>query len=250
MSPRPIAYRALAEELREALREGRYGRGEQLPTEAELGAAFSVSRQTVRRALQDLVAEGLVVRVPGRGTFAAMSGPGGQYLRSVGSIDDLLAMALDTVLEVMQPLRERIDVEAAGRLGLGSDEVMHAVIRRLHRGVPFAVTQLWLPARLGRRVAEEGVLARAGDRTQVTVISVVDRVGEHRVAGAQQSITSVTVPAPFEEALELPSGAPALRADRLYVDTSDTPIELATSYFHPDRYSYRLALRRSTDAGR
>jgi GntR family transcriptional regulator len=248
MSPRPIAYRALAADLREALREGRYGRSEQLPTEAELGESYGVSRQTVRRALQDLVAEGLVFRVPGRGTFAAMPEGGGQYLRSVGSIDDLLAMSLDTVLEVMQPLRQRIDVDAAGRLGLDSDEVMHAVIRRLHRDVAFAVTQLWLPTRIGQQVAEAGMLAREGERTRETVIRVVDRVGEHRIAEALQSITSVAIPPALESALELAPGAPALRADRLYLDSAGTPIELATSYFHPERYSYRLRLRRSLDA--
>jgi DNA-binding GntR family transcriptional regulator len=197
----------------------------------------------VRRALQDLVAEGLVFRVAGRGTFAAT--PAGRYLRSMGSIDDLLAMSEDTVLEVLQPLSERIDVDAAGRLELASDEVMHAVIRRLHDDVPFAVTQLWLPGDLGRRLADGGVLARRGERTQETVISIAERLSDLRVATAQQSITAVALPPGLEEPLELGPGAWTLRADRLYLDTSGAPIELATSYFHPDRYSYRLQLHRS-----
>ncbi|MEA2333295.1 MAG: GntR family transcriptional regulator [Thermoleophilaceae bacterium] len=250
MSPRPIAYRALAAELRDALQQGKYRQGEQIPTEAELSESFGVSRQTVRRALQDLVAEGLVFRVPGRGSFAALPARSGQYLRSVGSVDDLLAMSLDTVLEVMEPLTEQIDVDAAGRLGLASDEVMHAVIRRLHRDLPFAVTQLWLPPQIGRRAAESGALAKRGERTRETVISMIDSLGEHHVAGAQQSITAVTVPPQFEEPLGLAPGAPALRADRLYLDTTDTPVELATSHFHPARYSYRLQLRRSIDDAR
>src|SRR5262249_783477 len=52
-----------------------------LPTEAELARSYGVSRQTVRRAFQDLVAEGMVLRVPGRGTFVAPRRP---YLRQFG----------------------------------------------------------------------------------------------------------------------------------------------------------------------
>jgi GntR family transcriptional regulator len=56
--------------LRERIRLGEWGADEPMPTEEDLVAHFGVSRTTVRQAMSDLVNEGLVVRRPGRGTFA------------------------------------------------------------------------------------------------------------------------------------------------------------------------------------
>src|SRR5436309_1541444 len=93
------AYRELADQLRTAIQ--RNGTHAQLPTEGELSQRHGLSRQTVRRAYQELVADGVVRRVPGRGTFPV---PSGHYVRSLGSFDDLLAQAKDTELELVTPL--------------------------------------------------------------------------------------------------------------------------------------------------
>jgi DNA-binding GntR family transcriptional regulator len=67
--PRVLAYQSLASELRRAIAAGHFADGRALPTEAVLSVRHGVSRQTVRRALQELVDEDLIYRVQGRGTF-------------------------------------------------------------------------------------------------------------------------------------------------------------------------------------
>ena len=86
------AYRVLAEELRQGILRKTFPEG-RLPTEAELAKAHGLSRQTVRRAFQELVSGGMVYRVPGRGTFVANHA--GQYIRQFGSVEDLMALSLD-----------------------------------------------------------------------------------------------------------------------------------------------------------
>ncbi|MDX6627312.1 MAG: GntR family transcriptional regulator [Solirubrobacterales bacterium] len=243
-SDRPIAYRALASDLREAIVRDELGPDRRVPTEAELSASYGVSRQTVRRALQDLVAEGLVYRVRGRGTFALRSGGGGQYLRSFGTIDDLLAMSQDTVLEVLAPLRSRVNVDAAGRLDLPNDVVMEGLFRRLHAEDPFCVTQIYLPPDVGELIAANRDLGAAGDHTSETLISVIETVRSKPISRAQQSITAVALPDDLGDALDVPAGTPVLRVDRAYFDTEDRAVELAISHFDPDRYSYRLEMVR------
>src|SRR5215218_4756450 len=126
------AYQTLCEQLRGEIAAGHYSDGARLPTESELVARHGLSRQTVRRAFQDLVAEGAVYRVPGRGTYA--SEPGRRYLRQLGSLEDLMSLSDDTTMEVLTGLRRRVDVDAASRLRLDDDVVYTVVLRRWRDG--------------------------------------------------------------------------------------------------------------------
>lgn len=246
-SPRPqtIAYRALAQELRDAIERGDFGPVGQLPTEAQLSEERGVSRQTVRRALQDLVADGLVYRVQGRGTFVSRLPAGRQYVQAVGSIEDIETISEDVLLEAVEAIRPQIDVEAAGRMGLPSDEVYAGCLRRLYDGAAFGVSWFWLPPAVGRLVAQEGFMSTPGTQRRESLLHTVQRLWPSTIASAQQSITAVGATDEVAAHLDMEPGAPTLRVDRLYHDTSGDPVELATSYFNPTRYSYRLALRRS-----
>src|SRR5580692_4252992 len=147
MQVRTVAYRNLAAQLRDAIRNGEYADGRQLPTEEQLSASFSVSRQTVRRAMQDLVSEGIIYRVAGRGTYPVAEED--RYLRQFGSVEELMALSLDTECEIIEPLRRKVDVENAGRLRLDSDEVYALAFIRRHGGVPFCYTSVCLPPLVG-----------------------------------------------------------------------------------------------------
>jgi GntR family transcriptional regulator len=241
----PIAYQMLASSLREAIARGDFADGRQLPTEAELSAQHGVSRQTVRRALQDLVAEGLIYRVRGRGTFSTNATPGNRYLRSFGSIEDLMSLSVDTQLEVVTPFGRVIDTVAASRLRLDTDEVMEASFRRLHDGVPFCFTRITLPLALGRLVASAPELAVPGKRTATTIIEILEQRSPVVIAGADQSITSAAATPEICAQIECDPQDPVLRIDRNYFDREGQRVELAVSYFNPERYSYRLQLRRS-----
>ena len=128
------AYRQVASGLRRAIAAGQYPAGQRLPTEAELVSATGLSRQTVRRAFQELVTDGAIYRVRGRGTFAV---PGdGKYLRSFGSVDDLMALSLDTEMQVVEPLHVLASLAAARSLQVDDDMVMSMSFVRLHEGSP------------------------------------------------------------------------------------------------------------------
>lgn len=246
--PDVIAYRQLASDLRRAISAGRYPAGQRLPTEAELVAATGLGRQTVRRAFQELVTEGVIYRVRGRGTFAV---PGdGKYLRSFGSIDDLMALSIDTEMQVVEPLHVLASVETADRLQAAEDTVMTTSFLRLHDRVPFCYTQVHVPMEIGRRLRalpELAALSEPGARARLTMISLVDRVSDRPIHSAAQNATAVAASADTARRLGCPPGLPVLRIERLYADRELAPLELAVNHFHPDRYSYRLQLRGRVD---
>ena len=242
MQVRPVAYRNLAAQIRDAIRNGEYADGRQLPTEEQLSASFSVSRQTVRRAMQDLVSEGIIYRVAGRGTYPVAEED--RYVNHFGSVEELMALSLDTECQVVSPLQRKVDVETASRLRLRSDEIFTVALVRLHADIPFCYTSVYLPPRIGQLLADVGELSSPGRRSRVTVIGLIDARRGGSITTAEQSISAAGAPAIAARHLGREAGEPMLRIDRLYFDGEDDPVELAVSYFDPEHYSYRVKLRR------
>ncbi len=238
---RPAAYRTLAAQLRDSIRNGEYADGRQLPTEGQLSASFSVSRQTVRRAMQDLVSEGIIYRVAGRGTYPVAEED--RYVNHFGSVEELMALSLDTECQVVSPLQRKVDVETASRLRLRSDEVFTVALVRLHADTPFCYTSVYLPPRIGQLLADVDELS-SPRRSRVTVIGLIDARMNGSITAAEQSISAAGAPSLAARHLGRAAGEPLLRIDRLYFDDSDEPVELAVSYFDPEHYSHRVKLRR------
>ncbi|MBV6756339.1 GntR family transcriptional regulator [Rhodococcus opacus] len=234
------AHRRLSNALREQIAAGHFRDGRRLPTEFELAEGYGLSRQTVRRAFHDLVAEGLVYRVPGKGTFVSEQGT--SRLRRLGAIEDLTNLPSDTTTEIVAPLRRRADIEAAGRLRLDSDFVSTLAYVRRDAGTVFAMTIVHLPD-LGVHLPSEAEseLGTIGVRT---IIGVLEPHLVTPVVELVQSITVATAPEEIAQHLGCPIGHGLLRADRLYLDSDDRAVELAITYFLPERYTYRTTLDR------
>jgi len=236
------AYQTLRDQLREQIVAGLYRDGLRLPTHNYKDGDDSLSRQTVRRAFQDLVAEGIVYRVPGRGTYASEAGR--RYLRQLGSIEDLMSLSDDTTMEVRSGLRRRVDLDAASRLRLDDDIVYTVVFRRLHDGVPFVSTTVHLVPLVAQPVLASSALADGAVGTH-TVIGLMEPHLAEPIAEAAQSITVAAADESVASAVGCEAGHPMLRVDRLYSDASGRPVELSVSHFLPEQYTYRVTLRRS-----
>lgn len=122
-------YAQLKQALLKKIEEGVYAPGQMIPTEAELCRHFGVSRHTVRRALSELVQEGVVYRVPGKGTFVARPRPRASVTR--GTITFLIAGHTDYF--TMRLLEGIEGVAAAERytLTFGNSKNSHSEQARL-----------------------------------------------------------------------------------------------------------------------
>ncbi|MGE9809397.1 MULTISPECIES: GntR family transcriptional regulator [unclassified Janibacter] len=243
-SPGESSYRLLTQRLRERIFQGEFGEGSRMPTEHALATELGLSRQTIRRAYQDLVAEGLVYRVRGSGTFVM---PGEtRYRRAFGSIDDLMNLQLDTDFELVEPLADRIDRDAADRLRLNSPHVSSLVFQRLHRGTAFCRTRVDLPPAIAATLVGVPELTDPGVHTRTTIIGLIEARGND-IGEAEQVISATAAEAHLAAALGCPAGSPLLGIERLYTDRLGRPLELATSHFLPDHYSHRTRLSRRGD---
>lgn len=241
--PGESRYRLLARSLREEILDDRYAEDEPLPTENSLAETYGLSRQTVRRAFLELVSEGLVYRVPGRGTFVTPKGS--RYRRQFSSVADLMNLTLDTELEVVEPLTGMYDAALAEWLQVKGRSMYSVLFRRLHRGEVFCTTQVYLPPAVGASLEDLPSLVEPGHRSGITIIGLLESRGV-RIAEAEQVTTAVAATKAQAQLLGCKTGAPLLHVERTYFDESGEPLELAISDFLPEHYSHRIRLGRGS----
>jgi GntR family transcriptional regulator, histidine utilization repressor len=123
--------------LKEGLGHGHWPPGSLMPSEADLVARFGVSRMTVTRALRELLAEGLVTRVQGVGTFAAHLSKVSSTLTIRDLHDEITERGHRHHAEVHLAREEAATAELAKQLGLHTgDTVFHTLIVHFENGVP------------------------------------------------------------------------------------------------------------------
>jgi len=215
--------------LRDRIVSGALPAGSPLPTEEALCEQFGVSRITVRRALADLTAQGLVERRHGVGSFVQAGSRTQRARASLDFVEDVRRRHAETRVTVLGLERVAPPQDIAAFLGVdaATDKAVH--VRRLRRleGEPVMLTEAWVPLDLGRRVT-----AAALRRQALYEIVQAQGVSLGRVV---QEITAVA--ASPQQALHLATepGAPLLQLVRLMHGRDARPIEHLTVWLSPER---------------
>lgn len=224
-------YRQAAAQLRRAIAEGRLRVGSELPAEAELAAGFGVSLITLRHALRELAADGLIRKRAAKTAVVAAALPT-LPARPLNSLEDIVAGTAHARLEIASYGRE-LSAEAAAAFGLPAADPLHCLRGRLlDDGAPFSAIAIYFPPGIGDR------LVRA-DFDDVVVFRSVERRLGLRVAGARVTVAAEAADAGLAALLDYQEGAPVLVNRFLYLSESGAPLELTIARHRADRY--RLA---------
>jgi GntR family transcriptional regulator len=225
--------------LRAWVRDGAYGPGEQIPTEAQLCATFDVSRITIRKAVDELVREGWLVRHQGRGTFVEMSAaraPASLDLNEVlHQVEDLGAL---TEVREVQVYEVEPDEETRAALELRPGvKVQKATHVRLLRQVPLAFITTFVPLDVASRLAP-------GIAPQQPMLALIARAGI-RLGAAEQWIGATLASIEIAGTLGIEIGAPILRITRIVAEERGRPVERVVALYRADAYQYRMHLARA-----
>jgi GntR family transcriptional regulator len=271
-----MRYLEVADGLRERLARGDVAAGGALPSEAELGAECGASRVTVRRALEQLRAEGLVTSRRGSGWFAAHD-PVRQSLGRVTTVEAALEAAgafperrvLEFSFEPATPLvAAALEIHTAGSDGGatsrgerserpgaprgasaasgGGEEVLRVQRLNLADGEPFALVTVWVPGELGHYLS----------RAEVEVATFYDLLPLRGVAlgRATQQVGADIATADDAHHLRVAKGSALLTARRITRDITGRPVIFSLHRYPADRTSIEielpsLAFETATDTG-
>ena len=230
--PVPLYYQ-VAQRIERAIREGELPPGSRLENEVTLGERLSLSRPTVRRAIQELVDKGMLVRRRGIGTQVVH----GQVTRRVeltSLFDDLSQESRHPVTTVL--LNEVIPASKHIAMMLSIEKampVLHLRRVRLADDVPLAVMENYLPSTLIDIESESLVSFGLYQllRSQGTTIRVAkQRIGARRASADEGAL------------LEIGEGSPVLTMDRTAYDASGRAVEYGHHCYRPDLYSFETTL--------
>jgi GntR family transcriptional regulator len=230
-APTPL-YATVRRRLLDDLRDGTWRAGDRLPTEPQLAKRFGVSISTVRKAIDALVNERILLRQAGRGTFVANQNkeetfePFFQFTDAHGrnvTVDaELLAFDLAPPDPDLQ-----MHLRSVGKIA-------RIVNLRHASGQAIMLDRLFVPTEVFPELTREAFVKRSG--------SIYGFYQEHfgiTVVRVEESLTACPADAATAEALGLPPDTPILRIERLAFSFDNRPVEWRQRFVNTAHYAYR-----------
>jgi DNA-binding GntR family transcriptional regulator len=230
--PVPL-YHQLSSRLERAIREGTIAPGARLANEIAIVERLRLSRPTVRRAIQELVDKGLLVRRRGIGTQVVQ----GQVTRPVeltSLYDDLRDTHHEPGTRVLEfGVRPASDTVTKALGLLPDSEILHIRRRRSADGVPVAILENHLPAEFAEISPTQ--LERQGLYQLLRSRGITIRVANQKIGARAAAVEEATL-------LEIDAGSPLLTMERVTFDDAGHAIEYGDHCYRPDRYSFETTL--------
>jgi DNA-binding GntR family transcriptional regulator len=226
-------YFQIASRIEKAIVDGQLAPGSRLENEVALGERLNLSRPTIRRAMQELVNKGLLVRRRGIGT-QVLHGPVTRKVELTSLYDDLVRAGQHPTTQLLSHEVVPADELVAGRLAVSEGSpVLH--LRRLRSSdqVPLAVMENYL----------------AEEFTDLTVEALAGRGLYQLMRGrgtqirvAQQRIGARAATAEESQLLEIKRNGPVLTMDRTAYDALGKAVEYGHHCYRPDNYAFEITL--------
>jgi GntR family transcriptional regulator len=225
----------------QGLQAGEWLPGQAIPSEMELASRFKVSQGTVRKAIDELAAENMLVRRQGKGTFVATHAEQSTQYRFLRlTPDDGTAAPLSR--RQLDCRRMRAPAEVARALQLKAGEAAVQVRRLLLAGAgpaarPVVLDDLWLPGPLFKGLSAERLEAWRGP-----LYRLFEAEFAVHMVRAEEKIRAVAAAADEAALLGVAPGSPLLQVERLSFTYGDRPVEWRRGLYHTAEHHYRNGL--------
>jgi GntR family transcriptional regulator len=226
-------YRQIKSLLLQRLESGEWRPGEAIPSESELATRFSVSQGTVRKAIDEMAAENLLVRRQGKGTFVASHDDPRAFFRFLRLVP--LAGGVEQARSVpLECWRAKAGPEVARMLELKMGDPINIVRRLLQfAGKPVVVDEIYLPG------ATFGTLTLDMLRDfQGSLYSLFESQFDIRMVRAEERLRAVPADRASAELLGVGEGSPLLSVERVSFSYGDKPVEWRRGLYATHEHCY------------
>ncbi|OWW19152.1 GntR family transcriptional regulator [Noviherbaspirillum denitrificans] len=236
-SPVPL-HTQVRENLRERILDGSYPPHSRLPAESELGSIFGVSRITVRQALGDLQREGIIFRIPGKGTFVSRPKAYQELGHLEGFAQAMARMGHDIRNVVISHRLVEASAQVAERMQAGAGDTVSEIKRIRHLDdEPVSLEITYLPQDIGERLRSEDLERR-------DIFAILEQGYGIPLGHADIRIDAILADRTLAATLRVDEGAALLRLERLTHTSSGKPLDFEYLYFRGDAFQYRLRVAR------
>jgi GntR family transcriptional regulator len=230
-------YQQIKSLILRSLEEGEWKPGDVIPSEQDLAARFKVSQGTVRKAIDELAADNLLVRRQGKGTFVATHAERHiqyRFLRLQSDSDEAVA----TQRTIIECKRQRASAEVARLLGIRTGDTVVCVRRVLKfQGQPVILEDIWLPGTPFKGLSLEGLAAEQGP-----MYAFFEREFGVRMVRATEKIKAIAATEETGLLLNLQPGHPLLSVERVAYTYNDVPMELRRGLYQTESHHYQNEL--------
>ncbi len=233
-------YQQIKALILQSLEAAEWKPGEAIPSEMDLAARFRVSQGTVRKAIDELAADNLLVRRQGKGTFVATHAERHVQYRFLRLIPDQGDVDSEgpAQRDIVECRRTRASAEVARALALRTGDAVLQVRRILSfGGTPTILEDLWLPGHAFKGLSAEQMADYAG--ATYAMFEVEFGV---RMVRAEEKLRAVLPDAEQATLLKVSPQTPLLSVERIAYTYNDAPMELRRGLYLTDSHHYRNSL--------
>jgi GntR family transcriptional regulator len=233
-------YQQIKSLILQSLQAGEWHPGDAIPSEQELALRYRVSQGTVRKAIDELAADNLLVRRQGKGTFVATHAEQHIQYRFLRLHPDVGTLDAEGPAErhIIECRRLRGPADITQTLGLRAGESVVQVSRVLaFQGVPTILEDLWLPGSPFRGLSLDTLAQHQGP-----MYALFEAQFGVRMVRAEEKIKAVSASPAVAERLGVAPGFPLLSVERLAYTYNDIPMELRRGLYRTDLHHYRNSL--------
>ena len=233
-------YRQIKVLMLKSLQASEWKPGDAIPSEFELASRFRVSQGTVRKAIDELAAENLLLRRQGKGTFVATHAEQQMQYRFLKLVPDIGDRKSEGPAErlIVDCRRMRASAEIARALAIRAGEAVLQLRRILSfAGEPTILEDIWLPGGPFKGLTAERLTSYHGP-----MYAMFETDFGVRMVRAEEKIRAVIADAQQARLLALALYTPLLSVERTAYTYHDKPMELRRGMYRTDKHHYRNQL--------
>lgn len=232
-------YKQVKDLLLQSLDDGKWKPGESIPSEQELAQIFQVSQGTVRKAVDELSKDKVLIRRQGKGTFVATHREAEVRYRFLNLVPDDVPVKQRARSQILSCEEVCAESEQAKRLGLSVGDPLIFIRRLLFLdNSPTIIDHIWLRADLF-----QGLDLAMLERNRAPLYSLFESEFGISMVGADESLKAVVADESQAALLDVEVGTPLLQVIRTTYRYGNKPVEIRQGFYLTKHFHYKNSLK-------